>query len=164
MPKTPSLFTQMSMGNDSNNARVYGSMTNALMLDHLAMIQVTIVNKFYPEAALIPEHARQPCTKLYLVPDSDAGFHPFHLHGHEFQVMGKTMDYLSNDTSINPPIEEQSNPMRRDTVTVPPGGATTIRFRADNPGAWLLHCHVEWHMNQGESRDSCRERGSQDVR
>jgi iron transport multicopper oxidase len=44
MPKTPSLFTQMSMGNDSNNARVYGSMTNALMLDHLAMIQVTIVN------------------------------------------------------------------------------------------------------------------------
>jgi len=44
MPKTPSLFTQMSMGNDSNNARVYGSMTNALMLDHLAMVQVTIVN------------------------------------------------------------------------------------------------------------------------
>jgi iron transport multicopper oxidase len=44
MPMTPTLFTQMTMGNDSNNARVYGSMTNALMLDHLAMVQVTIVN------------------------------------------------------------------------------------------------------------------------
>lgn len=94
---------------------------------------------------------------IFLALASDAGFHPFHLHGHEFQVMGKTMDYLSNDTSINPPIEEQSNPMRRDTVTVPPGGATTIRFRADNPGAWLLHCHVEWHMNQGESWDPRRD-------
>jgi hypothetical protein len=44
MPMTPTLFTEMTMGNESNNARVYGSMTNALMLDHLAMIQVTIVN------------------------------------------------------------------------------------------------------------------------
>ena len=44
MPMTPTLFTEMTMGNDSNNARVYGSMTNALMLDHLAMVQVTIVN------------------------------------------------------------------------------------------------------------------------
>lgn len=46
MPMTPTLFTQMTMGNDSNNPRVYGSMTNALMLDHLAMVQVTIVNTY----------------------------------------------------------------------------------------------------------------------
>ena len=63
--------------------------------------------------------------------------------------MGKSTDYLSDDPELNPPIVEQENPMRRDTVTVPPGGSTTIRFRADNPGAWLLHCHVgrKWSPN-----------------
>jgi iron transport multicopper oxidase len=24
-----------------------------------------------------------------------------------------------------------------------------IRFRADNPGVWLLHCHIEFHVNAG---------------
>lgn len=40
--------------------------------------------------------------------------------------------------------------MRRDTVYVgPSGGALTLRFRADNPGVWLFHCHVEWHVSAG---------------
>lgn len=56
--------------------------------------------------------------------------------------MGKSKDYTSDDPAENPPIVEQANPMRRDTIAVPPGGSATIRFRADNPGAWLLHCHV----------------------
>jgi L-ascorbate oxidase len=30
----------------------------------------------------------------------------------------------------------------KDTVTVPVGGYTIIRFRANNPGAWLFHCHL----------------------
>lgn len=89
-------------------------------------------------------------TNPFLLLRSDTGFHPFHLHGHEFQVVNKAMDYLSNDTELNPPIDEsQVNPVRRDTVTVPPGGSTTIRWRADNPGAWLFHCHVDWHHTQG---------------
>lgn len=84
------------------------------------------------------------------ISSSDTGFHPFHLHGHDFQVVNKAMDYTSNDTELNPPIDEnQVNPIRRDTVTVPPGGSTTIRWRADNPGAWLFHCHVDWHHTQG---------------
>ena len=28
-------------------------------------------------------------------------------------------------------------------------GWATIRFVADNPGVWLLHCHIEWHMHAG---------------
>jgi iron transport multicopper oxidase len=24
-----------------------------------------------------------------------------------------------------------------------------IRFRADNPGVWPLHCHIELHVNSG---------------
>lgn len=73
-----------------------------------------------------------------VLPCSDAGNHPFHLHGHEFQVVGRSMDYTLNDTVQ----EDQPNPSRRDTVMVPGGGWTAVRFRADNPGAWIFHCHV----------------------
>ncbi|KAF9367081.1 hypothetical protein CPB97_006368, partial [Podila verticillata] len=41
------------------------------------------------------------------------------------------------------------NPLRRDTVTVPRKGYTVIRFKADNPGVWALHCHIEWHVTTG---------------
>jgi hypothetical protein len=63
------------------------------------------------------------------------------LHGQKFQVVNK-------QTSIdpgNPTYSNQtlSNPMRRDTIQIPGGGFVSIRFVADNPGAWLFHCHIE---------------------
>lgn len=39
--------------------------------------------------------------------------------------------------------------MRRDTVVVPAGGAYNVRFVADNPGTWIFHCHIEWHLEAG---------------
>lgn len=39
--------------------------------------------------------------------------------------------------------------MRRDTFTVPEQSHVVFRFRADNPGVWILHCHVAWHL-EGE--------------
>jgi hypothetical protein len=39
--------------------------------------------------------------------------------------------------------------MRRDTITVPAQWHVVIRFVADNPGIWALHCHVAWHMEGG---------------
>ncbi|KAJ3306097.1 ferroxidase fet3 [Kappamyces sp. JEL0829] len=42
-----------------------------------------------------------------------------------------------------------ANPMRRDTVVVPSNGYVVIRFRADNPGVWFFHCHIEWHLQAG---------------
>lgn len=37
----------------------------------------------------------------------------------------------------------------KDTVTVPDGGYTIIRFLANNPGFWLFHCHIEFHVEVG---------------
>ncbi|KAK4840425.1 hypothetical protein QYF36_008542 [Acer negundo] len=34
-------------------------------------------------------------------------------------------------------------------VGVPTGGWTAIRFRADNPGVWFMHCHLELHTGWG---------------
>jgi iron transport multicopper oxidase len=90
-----------------------------------------------------------------------------HLHGYKVQILNRATDYTSNDPSLNPPlIEGQANPMRRDTVTITGGGSVTLRFVANNPGAWLFHCkstnplqerhlhhyhpgHVEWHLESG---------------
>ncbi|CEH17048.1 multi-copper partial [Ceraceosorus bombacis] len=126
-PNTPSLSTLTSMGSLSADAAVYGPNTGATIFNHMDMVQVTIYNW-------------------------DAGTHPFHLHGHNFQVVHKAIDVTSDDPALNPPFNEtQVNPMRRDTITIHSTGSATIRFRADNPGAWFLHCHIEWHMNQGLS-------------
>lgn len=39
--------------------------------------------------------------------------------------------------------------MKRDTILVRPNGNIVLRFRADNPGIWLFHCHIEWHVVSG---------------
>ncbi|WVR04611.1 hypothetical protein IAU60_001622 [Kwoniella sp. DSM 27419] len=124
-PKTPSVFTALTMGNDAFRSDVYGRMTNAYTYPHMANIQLTVYNW-------------------------DAGPHPFHFHGHEFQVVQKSMDVTSDDPELNPPlVEGQKNPSRRDTVTIPATGKVVLRWRADNPGAWFFHCHIDWHLSSG---------------
>jgi len=39
--------------------------------------------------------------------------------------------------------------MRRDTFVLRPEGHIVLRFQANNPGVWLFHCHIEWHVDQG---------------
>jgi hypothetical protein len=42
-----------------------------------------------------------------------------------------------------------NNPPHRDTATLPGGGWLVVAFQADNPGAWLMHCHVAFHVSEG---------------
>uniref|UniRef100_A0A1B6BZ72 Laccase n=2 Tax=Clastoptera arizonana TaxID=38151 RepID=A0A1B6BZ72_9HEMI len=82
--------------------------------------------------------------------------HPFHLHGHAFRVIG--MDRLGEETNEDTirfldkagHIHRNfKNPPIKDTVTVPDGGYTIIRFHASNPGYWIFHCHIEFHVEVG---------------
>ena len=41
------------------------------------------------------------------------------------------------------------NPPCRDVALLPKGGYLIIAFKADNPGSWLLHCHIAWHASSG---------------
>ncbi|KAL8152814.1 hypothetical protein V2J09_010574 [Rumex salicifolius] len=73
--------------------------------------------------------------------------HPFHLHGYNFFVMGTgngNFDPLNDPNNFN-----LVDPPERNTVGVPTGGWTAIRFRADNPGVWFMHCHLELHTMWG---------------
>ncbi|KAJ8440633.1 hypothetical protein Cgig2_031050 [Carnegiea gigantea] len=73
--------------------------------------------------------------------------HPIHLHGYSFYVVGHGEgNYNPQNVSFN-----LVDPPYLNTIGVPVGGWAAIRFVADNPGAWFMHCHLEVHMSWGLS-------------
>lgn len=71
--------------------------------------------------------------------------HPWHLHGQQFQIVGWGNGvYGRSKTTWN-----LKNPIRRDTVTIGGHSHVVIRYAADNPGVWALHCHIQWHAEGG---------------
>ncbi|THU99994.1 ferroxidase [Dendrothele bispora CBS 962.96] len=122
-PLVPALLSELTLGTNATAESAYGP--TSFVLEHGEVVDLVVKN-------------------------GDDGDHPFHIHGHNFMIMGRAKDYTSDDPVLNPPIvQNQSNPMRRDTIHVPGGGAVTLRFVADNPGAWFFHCHMEWHLESG---------------
>ncbi|CAF1393192.1 unnamed protein product [Adineta steineri] len=81
------------------------------------------------------------CVDIYIT-NPIGGEHPFHLHGHNFWIVS-TSDYPEAEFLY------ADDYTQRDTVSVPGGGWAKIRFVADNPGAWFMHCHIEFHMAIG---------------
>jgi len=79
--------------------------------------------------------------------------HPIHLHGHDFYVLGSATGtpstHVTFDIATDPQNLQYTNPTRRDTVTLPANGWVVIAFPTDNPGAWLMHCHIAWHITEG---------------
>ncbi|KAJ6900223.1 hypothetical protein NC652_026371 [Populus alba x Populus x berolinensis] len=73
--------------------------------------------------------------------------HPFHLHGFNFFVVGKGLGNFDPDN--DPKKFNLADPVERNTVSVPTAGWIAIRFKADNPGVWFLHCHLEVHTTWG---------------
>ncbi|KAF8394943.1 hypothetical protein HHK36_018882 [Tetracentron sinense] len=73
--------------------------------------------------------------------------HPIHLHGFNFFAVGRGLGNFNSkkDTKKFNLVD----PVERNTIGVPSGGWTAIRFRADNPGVWFLHCHLEVHTSWG---------------
>jgi FtsP/CotA-like multicopper oxidase with cupredoxin domain len=65
-----------------------------------------------------------------------AGEHPFHLHGHRFEVL--SVDGIAPNVRR---IEDTLNVAIRQTVR--------LRWIADNPGTWMVHCHVLPHAHEG---------------
>ncbi|KAF2096240.1 conidial pigment biosynthesis oxidase Abr1/brown 1 [Rhizodiscina lignyota] len=118
-PKVPSLYTALTTGEEANNPAVYGFATNPYVVQQGDVVQVVINNL-------------------------DEFPHPIHLHGHRFQVVARGVGKWDGNTKNFPKV-----PMKRDTATTVPGGHLVIRFQANNPGVWPIHCHMEWHMEAG---------------
>jgi hypothetical protein len=70
--------------------------------------------------------------------------HPLHLHGHDFWILAEGAGTYSSNTTLN-----LANPPRRDTALMPAAGFIVLAFLTDNPGVWLMHCHIGWHTSMG---------------
>ncbi|CAN6446686.1 unnamed protein product [Victoria cruziana] len=84
--------------------------------------------------------------------------HPFHLHGYNFFVVGRGISNF--DPTKDPANFNLIDPPERNTIAVPTGGWTAIRFRANNPGVWFMHCHLEVHTTWGLSTAFLVENGN----
>ncbi|KAI1936268.1 hypothetical protein LOZ66_004726 [Ophidiomyces ophidiicola] len=122
--KVPTLYTALTAPEDLvKNAAIYSEHVNPFVLESGEVVEIILNN-------------------------NDPGKHPFHLHGHQFQVIYRSPE-KSGPYDSSAKMEFPKIPMRRDTVLVHPEGNVVLRFKADNPGVWLFHCHIEWHMDSG---------------
>jgi FtsP/CotA-like multicopper oxidase with cupredoxin domain len=71
--------------------------------------------------------------------------HPIHLHGHDFFVLAQGSGAYDAGTVAL----ATANPPRRDTAMLPSAGYLVMAWQTDNPGAWLMHCHIGWHTSEG---------------
>lgn len=120
--KVPSLYTAISVGkNYSSNPDVYGQV-NPFIIKYGETVEIVVNN-------------------------NHNNLHPWHLHGHVFQVIQR------GDPDVGPFsgywANVSSTPMKRDTIMANKLSNVVIRFKADNPGVWAFHCHIEWHIESG---------------
>lgn len=102
------LYTVQSTGPAATNITIYGKNTNGFILNKGDVIDIVLNN-------------------------DDTGTHPFHLHGHQFQVIARGEENAGHFNAHNHRAFP-SSPARRDTVYIRPLSNLVVRFVADNPG------------------------------
>jgi len=121
------------------------------------VMQNTVYLEFWVNALYGNKHSHR----------SGSNQHPYHAHGFDFWTLGygegnfnesawnsvgdvsgaAGLDYGAGQIHFK---NTQDPPLRNLAVNFA-GGWTVLRVRADNPGAWLVHCTVmsHWHMGMG---------------
>jgi iron transport multicopper oxidase len=103
----PSLYTALTAPQElRNNSAIYGQI-NPFVVNYNNVVEIVINN---------------------LTPTG----HPWHLHGHEFQVVARGGANTTYD-----PATADPNPMMRDVAGVEGDGFVVFRFMATNPGIQL---------------------------
>ncbi|RHZ68409.1 hypothetical protein CDV55_101480 [Aspergillus turcosus] len=91
--------------------------------------------------------------------EATGGFdtHPFHAHGLHFYDIGSgngTYDFEENEKRMQGwhPAQRDTTPLFRYLTEGVPGtkmGWRAWRLRIQDPGVWMIHCHIEEHMAMG---------------
>ncbi len=116
--------------------RMRGAMMNGRMSEMREMVSAGKAWAFngvadMPDRPLI-DVARGETVRVTMSNDT-AWPHAMHLHGHHFRQ-------VASDAPLGP---------LRDTLLLDRGETVEIAFVADNPGDWLLHCHMLEHAPSG---------------
>lgn len=122
-PTVPSLYTAATIGSNNTEVEAYGEV-NPFIVDQGDVVQIVINN-------------------------GDNAAHPFHLHGHQFQVLERSASEAGKAPVNDSESDYSSAPPGRDTLTVNGQSYAVVRFLARNPGVYLFHCHIEWHVEMG---------------
>ena len=117
--KVPSLFSALSTGDAAMDPATYGPGVNPWVVKSGQVVQIYLQN-----------------THPYP--------HPMHLHGHVFQIVARGLGTWNGNEGSMPAV-----PVKRDGAVVPANGYIVLRFKADNPGVWFFHCHIDLHVVGG---------------
>ncbi|KAH7029787.1 Cupredoxin [Microdochium trichocladiopsis] len=88
--------------------------------------------------------------------------HPIHVHGRHFYVLGSGVGAFPWSTVAEAQAElpagaiNLNNPQLRDTFVTPASSMTelswlVLRRASDNEGVWMIHCHIQSHLQGGMS-------------
>ncbi|KXX76282.1 Iron transport multicopper oxidase FET3 [Madurella mycetomatis] len=117
----PTLYSVTTTNESNTDPAIYGQV-NPFIVEYGDIVQIVVNNL-------------------------DGATHPFHLHGHHFQVLDRP--HSGTGSWPGRDVNYASTPPMRDTVTVMANSFAVLRFKATNPGVWLFHCHIEWHVEMG---------------
>ncbi|KZS57920.1 oxidase [Mycobacterium ostraviense] len=115
-----------SLGSSQSDVNLALELTGSMMNYDWA-----INGKPYPDSPPVTVKQGQRATLAFT--NSTTMYHPMHLHGHTFQV-------IKPDGSLG---------ARKDTINVVPNQKLNALLIADNPGAWMIHCHNTYHQEAG---------------
>ncbi len=119
----------------------------AVEWDHPVLEYILQGNTTFPAAINLVDVPNADVWTFFVVQNGFVLPHPIHLHGHDFLVLGTgtgTFDAATMLGQLN-----FNNPIRRDVEQMPGGGWLVMAFKTDNPGCWLMHCHIGWHVGMG---------------
>jgi len=157
-PKTPILLTNWinSMNNKKtgwNDQNLYGDRHAKTSVPYIINLVYKKDNPFWYEIVIVNHNVMQ---------------HPLHFHGFVPHLIGygymdPDMKWWSHKKSTLPkyfnydprkygfPLlnEPATNCARGDTFIIPPRGFGVFRIEANNPGVWILHCHMDFHLLTG---------------
>lgn len=108
-------------------------------LDMRQMMEAGLFWAFNGDAGMqdAPFFSAKRGESIILESRNDTAFaHAMHIHGHHFRVLERNGDTLEHQDW-------------RDTFTTVPRETVRIAFVADNPGKWLIHCHMLGHAASG---------------
>jgi len=121
---------------DEMDTRIEEGKAGGLGLGHPRMMAnfnyFTINGKSFPETPVI--YVREGETIRIRILNAGALVHSFHLHGHTFATASAECDRCPRSWEF------------RDVVTISPAQRVDIVFKANNPGRWMLHCHIPPHV------------------
>lgn len=120
---------------------VDGQTYPAMELDGMLPNYFTINGKAFPETDTI----RMKVGETLLVRFIGTGqfIHPMHIHGGPFTIVATDGNRVPETARI-----------QKDTVLVGPGERYDVLWSANEPGKWLMHCHINHHItNDGEEVD-----------